>query len=248
GGGGGARGGTHTGGGGRDRRPALRGGQPRPAGRRPRADRARAGEPEVHPSLRGGGAARSCARHRGGGGGARCAGPAVGRGEAERAMNLRERLVLTFLAMTLILIVPAVNGLFALRNLRELAYNLSTRDAVGALALGRLQAAFEEAENRERIYLALAGTSDADDRMAARRQVEQSMARIDAELDRLSAGGYREAASRAVESWEQLRRAIAEEQRLVESGNVQAADSYRDEVVEEAFDAMDGALDPIGAA
>src|SRR5690606_13208390 len=68
------------------------------------------------------------------------------------------------------------------------------------------------------------------------------------ELDRLSAGGYREAASRAVESWEQLRRAIAEEQRLVESGNVQAADSYRDEVVEEAFDAMDGALDPIGAA
>ncbi len=163
-------------------------------------------------------------------------------------MKLRERLVLTFLAMTLILIVPAIYGLRALQDLRQVAYNLSTRDAVGALALGRLQAAFEEAENLERIYLALAGTSAPDDRLAARRQVEQSVVRIDAELDRLRSGGYRDPAAAAARAWERLRRAITEEQRLVESGNVQAADAYRDEAVDPAFDAMDRALDPIGAA
>lgn len=163
-------------------------------------------------------------------------------------MKLRERLVLTFCVVTLILIGPAVYGLFALKALSQVAYDLSTRDAVGALALGRLQAAFEEAESRQRIYLALAVTQDSEDRSTARRQVEQSVARIDVELERLSSGGYSEAASQALRVWTRLRQAIIEEQRLVESGNVQAADAYRDEVVDPAFEAMDRALDPIGAA
>lgn len=163
-------------------------------------------------------------------------------------MKLRERLVFTFVVTALILVAPTMYGLFALRELRQVAYNLSTRDAVGALSLGRLQAAFEEAESRERIYLALAGTSAPDDRETARLRVEQSIASIDAELDRLRAGGYRVPAAGAVAAWEHLLAAIAEEQRLVESGDVQAADAYRDEVVNEAFEDMDRALDPIGAA
>ena len=71
-------------------------------------------------------------------------------------MKLRQRLVFTFLLIALILIGPALYGLSALRELRQLAYNLSTRDAVGALTLGRLQTAFGEVDNAERIYTALA--------------------------------------------------------------------------------------------
>jgi CHASE3 domain sensor protein len=106
-------------------------------------------------------------------------------------MRLRQRLVFTFLVITLIVIAPAIWGLFALRELREVAYNLSTRDAVGALTLGRLQTAFGEVENSQRIYLAL-GTPE------AREQVEESSARVSRELRNLSEGGYRAVAAPAI--------------------------------------------------
>jgi signal transduction histidine kinase len=156
-------------------------------------------------------------------------------------MRLRQRLVLTFILLSIILLAPSVWSLTALRELRQITYELSTRDAVGALTLGRLQTAFSEVDNAQRIYLALA-TSE------ARERVEAGSARVTQELTRLARGGYEEVVAPAAAEWERVREAITEEQRLVEAREVEAADAHRDGVVDPAFARMDAALDPIGRA
>ena len=158
-------------------------------------------------------------------------------------MKLRDRFVLALFVIALILSGPAVYGLVALRQLEEVAQNLRGRDAVGALALGRLQAAFSELESNERIYLALA---DGPDRNAIRGRVRMSVNRVDAELARLRAGGYESGVDPAIVSWGNLRAAIEQEHQLIESRRVEAADLHRGRVVDSAFVAMDRALDPIG--
>ena len=161
-------------------------------------------------------------------------------------MKLAQRLTLSFVAMTMILIAPALYGLLALRQLHDVAYNLSTRDAVGALALGRLQTAFRELDNTQRIYLAFAGQPD--ERSGTAERVMDLIASVDAELGRLREGGYELATTEAEAAWSRLGAAIREEQRLVRAGEVAEADEHREATVDAAFREMDAALDPIGAA
>lgn len=163
-------------------------------------------------------------------------------------MKLRQRLVLTFALITVLLIGPAIYGLFALRALRQVAYDLSTRDAVGALSLGRLQTAFGEMENAQRIYYALAPSQPLEERADSRARVDAAVTRVDTELRRLSDGGYQSVAAPAVSAWRRVRAAVEAERRLVEAGEIEAADAHRGRVVDPAFLAMDRALDPIGAA
>ncbi|HET7321175.1 MAG TPA: HAMP domain-containing sensor histidine kinase [Longimicrobiaceae bacterium] len=162
-------------------------------------------------------------------------------------MKLRDRFLLTLAVMTLVLLAPAVYGLFALRELRTVAYNLSTRDAVGALALGRLQTAFSEVESEDRIFMAFA-ESPPSDRTAAGDQVARQSALVERELHRLSTGGYATATRLARETWNRLDAAIALEHRLVDAGRLEEVDSLRSQVVLPSFDRMDAALDPIGTA
>ena len=135
-------------------------------------------------------------------------------------MKLRDRLVLTFLAITVILIAPAIYGLFALRELRQVAYDLSTRDAVGALALGRLQTAFERGgEPASASTWRSRARRPRRARGGARSRWSRRSARVDAELDRLISRRLRAvAASPAARGLAALQGAIAEEQQLVESG------------------------------
>lgn len=156
-------------------------------------------------------------------------------------MTLRQRIVLSLALIALILVAPAVYGLFALRALEHVARQLRTRDAVGALALGRLQTALGEVEHWQRVYLAL-GQAE------AREAVATAMREVDAELHRLSESGYRAPAGLALEQWVWLRAAITEEQRLVERGAVDAADQYRIRSVAPGFSALNRALEPIGRA
>jgi signal transduction histidine kinase len=160
-------------------------------------------------------------------------------------MKLRDRFVLTLFGITLILIAPALYGLIALQELRDVAQNLRSRDAVGALALGRLQSAFRAVESDERIYLALASGPE---RAAVQGRVGRGMEQVEAELSRLSKGGYPSVVRPAVAAWRSLDAAIAQEQRLVENGQVEAADARRSEVVDPAFGAMEATLEPIGLA
>lgn len=161
-------------------------------------------------------------------------------------MRLGQRLMLILVAITLILIGPALYGLFALRELRQVAYNLSSRDAVGALALGRLQTAFGELENAQRIYLAFA--TQPEERSAAAARVVDAVATMDAELTRLREGGYEAASRAATDAWVTLQTTIEEERDLVEAGQVDEADAHREAAVDPAFQEMDRALDPIGEA
>jgi signal transduction histidine kinase len=161
-------------------------------------------------------------------------------------LKLAQRLMLTMVAITVILVAPAIYGLIALRQLQQVAYNLSTRDAVGALALGRLQTEFRELDNTERIFLAFA-TQPAE-RAASAERVMDALASVDAELERLRGGGYESATAEADVAWSALRAAVEEEQRLVNTGDVDAADEHRESVVDPAFQQMDQALTPIGEA
>jgi signal transduction histidine kinase len=160
-------------------------------------------------------------------------------------MRLRQRFVLTLFIMAGLLIAPAIYGLFALRELRDVAQNLRTRDAVGALALGRLQTAFGEVEHWERIYLALA-TQPPPERAESAQRVERGMAAVEAELERLREGGYAGVTTPAITAWERLQEVIRREQQLIAARRVDAADEYREDVVAPAFAAVARTLDPIG--
>jgi signal transduction histidine kinase len=162
-------------------------------------------------------------------------------------MKLRQRLVLTFVGITLLMLGPTLYGLFALGALRQVAVNLSTRDAVGALNLGRLQTAFREVESRQAVYVAFA----AQDRQGSpeeRAAIRSHMAAVDAELARLAAGGYGGVTAPAAQVWDELKVAIEEEQRLAEAGQAQAQEAFRQQTVTPLFAAMDRALSPIGEA
>jgi signal transduction histidine kinase len=158
-------------------------------------------------------------------------------------MKLRDRFLLTLFGITLILSAPALYGLIALQDLREVAQNLRSRDAVGALALGRLQTSFGAVESDERIYLALA---TGPERTAVRGRVAASIQNVETELRRLSEGGYQSEVAESAEAWRRLRAAIAQEQLLVESGQLNEATNHRGQVVDPAFEAMEATLDPIG--
>jgi signal transduction histidine kinase len=160
-------------------------------------------------------------------------------------MKLRERFTLTLFGITLILIAPAVYGIFAVRTLNEVAQTLQGRDAIAALNLGRLQTAFGELESSARIYVALGRLDEREDH---RVQVERNAERVEAALEALREGGYREAVRPAVAAWQELAAALLEEQRLVESQDVTAADTHREQRVVPSFTAMEATLEPIGRA
>ena len=165
-------------------------------------------------------------------------------------MRLAQRLTFTLVAITVILIAPAAYGLIALRQLQQVATNLSARDAVGGLALGRLYAAFRELDNAQRIYLALG--SEAGDRNSAAERVMDAEATVEAEIENLREGGYADVVRESELIWERLRNAIAEEQRLVQAarapGDLDVADRHRADVVDPLILEMDQSLDPIGEA
>ena len=162
-------------------------------------------------------------------------------------MKLRERFVGTLVVIALILATPAVLGLSALQDLRSVAVNLSARDAEGALTLGRLQTAFRDMVNSERIYLALANSPEGPN-PETRRLVADQMAAAETALATLERGGYSQVAGQARASWDSLKSAIVEEQRLIESGEVGAADSMRTAAVNALVGKMDLALTPIAAS
>lgn len=161
-------------------------------------------------------------------------------------MSLRVRIALSLLAIAAILVVPAAYGIGALRELGLIASRLQTRDAVGALALGRVQAGLGEAESQQRAYLALA--TFPEDRAAVRVRVDSAVAQVDAGLLSLTKAGYASPAAEADRRWQELRQAIALQQSWVRSGQVDRAGAYLQTRVSPGFAAMNAALDPVGVA
>ena len=161
-------------------------------------------------------------------------------------MSLRQRIVLSLLAIVVILVAPAAYGIIALRELQQVATRLRTRDAVGALALGRLQAGLGEAEYQQRVYVALA--SDPLDREAAHQKIDDAVVQVDSAVVRLAASGYVEASDGLRRDWATLRTALGRQQALIESGRIERADAYQQATIVPAFVSVNRALDPVGSA
>jgi len=161
-------------------------------------------------------------------------------------VTLARRLMITFFGITLILIIPALYGVWSLRDLREVAQTLRTRDAIGALALGRLQAASRDVENAQIIYIALG--NDPLRRPQAETRVRTSMVTVEEELQRLRSGGYEEAVRPAEGAWQQVRAAIGASRDLVDRGDMTSADVHRTQVLEPALARMEESLLPIAVA
>lgn len=162
-------------------------------------------------------------------------------------MRLRQRIVLALLAITVILVAPATYGIAALRELQQIATRLRTRDALGALALGRIQAGLGEAEYQQRVYVALA-SDPLQDREAARQKIGAAIAEVDSGVARLAPSGYADATAALRREWGPLRAALRQQEALIESGQIARADLYQEATITPAFASIDGTLEPVGAA
>ena len=162
-------------------------------------------------------------------------------------MSLRQRIVLSLVAIACILVAPVVYGVWSLRELQQVAQNLRIRDAEGSLALGRLQTALGELEYSVRIALALQ-TLFPEEAADARRQADASVGTVDDAIRRLRRVGYGPETQPTLESWARLKQAIARANQLSAAGDVDRADSLRAEVLEPGFAAVSGTLESIGEA
>jgi signal transduction histidine kinase len=157
-------------------------------------------------------------------------------------MTLRSRVALSLLVITALLIAPAIYGLFVLGQLRDITQDLRTRDAVGALALGRLQTSFGEVTNWQRNYWALAGDE------AAQERVVVHSAEVENELTRLEEAGYAEETQLTRERWRRAQQAMERERELIAAGQLTQAETHRRQVLEPAFEAVAATIEPIGQA
>ncbi|HEV2147860.1 MAG TPA: HAMP domain-containing sensor histidine kinase [Longimicrobiaceae bacterium] len=162
-------------------------------------------------------------------------------------MSLRQRIVLTLVAIACILVAPAIYGVWSLRELRGVAHDLRTRDTEGSLALGRLQTALGEVEYSARISLALQALFP-EEAGEAREQTLATVDQVDRQFARLDSAGYGRQAAPAERRWQELSEAIREASALAVAGRVEEADTLRANVLEPGFAAMTRALDPIGEA
>jgi signal transduction histidine kinase len=166
-------------------------------------------------------------------------------------MKLRSRFVLTLLAITVVLIVPAVSALFALRELQNVAAQLRIRDTEATAILGRIHTGLEELDYAHSNHVVLWNISR-DTALYWRAQTDTAAARVAGELRTLSARpraseGFRGAALRATRQFARLHSAIREEQSRLERGVADPNTEFRQSVVVPAFDAMEHSLDPIAS-
>ena len=105
-------------------------------------------------------------------------------------MKLRERFVVTLVVIAVILAAPAAVAVQSLRNLKQDIVEINVRNAARALQLGRLQAAFRDMSNSERIVLALANSQDSPQFANARLMVAESQGKVEVAFDTLSTDEY----------------------------------------------------------
>jgi signal transduction histidine kinase len=167
-------------------------------------------------------------------------------------MNLRTRFVLTLLAITTVLLVPAVSALFGLRELQNVAAQLRTRDTEATRILGRINTGLEELDYAHSNHVVLWNISP-DTALYWRARTDTATRRLEGEIRGLGARpratpDYRAATDRAARQFEQLRRAIAEEQSRLRRGVADPNSEFRQSVVVPAFDAMENSLEPVAQA
>jgi signal transduction histidine kinase len=134
-------------------------------------------------------------------------------------MKLRTRLLLTLIAIAVLLAGPAIYALSRLTELRDIAGDQRTRHARALMQHGELTTSVAELDRYERGYI-IAGSAD------QRAGMEEALRDARMRLDTLRVIGYSDAIKPAEQTLSQLEEATRNVIRFVESGRVQEATSY----------------------
>ena len=167
-------------------------------------------------------------------------------------MSLRQRIVLTLLAVSVILAIPAAYAVLQLNGLNGIARELRTRDTQATSELGQLRAQVEGLQSAEDNFVALSKQFP-DQAADWRREADGAVVRGDSLLSTLarrqrSSPRYVEAVGAARTDWSGLKRVIAEEQQRILSGEYDVQQVFRTTRVKPAFDRMVADLDPVSRA
>jgi signal transduction histidine kinase len=167
-------------------------------------------------------------------------------------MNLRQRILLTFLAIAAILVIPAIVGVVSLQRLERITAELRVRDTEATSNVGQLETLLEEVRAAQANYVVLIETSR-ETAEQWRRQADSAAVRVDTELVQLErrprpSAAYRQAVTTAGRRWRNLQLLMAEERRRLEAGERDREQVFRNQRVIPAFGEMEASLSPISAA
>jgi signal transduction histidine kinase len=155
-------------------------------------------------------------------------------------MSLRLRIVLTLLAITAILVVPGAFAISRLTELTGIARGLKARDAEASVAVGRLPIALQQVQTAARVNVALYVGSRPDQQRDVREQFRAALAGVDAQLAKLAAVGYGDAARPARARWRGLKDTLLLQQEMVTARHdTAAAGALETAAVEPGLAAMD---------
>ena len=166
-------------------------------------------------------------------------------------MSLRQRIVLTLLAIAAILVIPALVGVISLRQLQRIVDDLRLRDTGTTSTLGELHTHLEELRSAQDNYVVLGFSPDTADLW--RVEADSAIAAVERDLTALeersgASAEYRRAVDGAEQRWRLVKAAIAEARTRIARGERDARTSFHTQVVVPAFQAMDDAIQPITAA
>ena len=131
-------------------------------------------------------------------------------------MTLRTRLILTIGGVAMLLVLPALYAAYHLRDLTEIAADISNTHGAAYAAMGGLQGQLAEANRLERSYVAVAESSRAQERDSALRQ-----ARV--HVTNLRGAGYGELATAASATLDRIQLEIQSLDGLIAAGRAQEA-------------------------
>jgi len=169
-------------------------------------------------------------------------------------MRLRQRIVLTLVAIVLLLAIPAAYALVSLSTVHRIARDLKLRDNEATSTLGSLRKNLEALQSADDNVVVLINIS-IDTTAFWRRTAESAMARGDRDLHRLQARshgpGYRQAVREAVAQWSVLKGTVHREFASLPFPTSIAQNEYRARVTGPAYRHMGERLkrieDAIGA-
>ena len=165
-------------------------------------------------------------------------------------MSLRNRIVLTLLAITVVLGVPSAYGLVQLGALNRIANELRTRDTGATASLGGLRTSLEAFQGAEDNNVALWVISP-DTAALWQLAAERAKSRAATHLEELKhrphpSPQYRRALAAAEQQWHALQAAVDRERARVGTPDQQQA--FRDGTVLPAFARMSELVTPITKA
>ncbi|MDB4952406.1 MAG: Signal transduction histidine kinase [Gemmatimonadetes bacterium] len=163
-------------------------------------------------------------------------------------MSLRLRVMLSLLAITAILLVPALYAATKLGELYNIAGTLRTRDAEASLALGRLQSSLKDAHSASRVYVAVFNGLKPEQQRDLQRQLRSGVAGVDRQLRVLDEAGYTALVGQVRRRWDSVRAGIAQQQALVLRGDTASAGQVGRTTVEPGMEGFDPLLDQISHA